>query len=339
MSMNHPLPVHLPRLLGGAFLSALLAATSLPSAAQTDPGAGRVQLTNSTANNCAYTRITTFPSGGVDVTCTSTVANSATVTVAAPPGSINATTGGSVDLPVTCSGTCSNLVVSLAVNPPNGYAGVSISANSTITFTTPGTVNATVTASAGTAVGLVPISFQITSAGAATGGTTPALNTPTPGPNVTVSTSTTCAIVPNRSDDATPADAGIIYYAIAGTGENYALKFNPTKAAQLSLQFQGLGEAVATGKPSPTATTINIAECPGDFTTSLSPNCGPATTLRGPAFLLNTTTYGTDPAKCLLNPAKQYYMNIRFTTSTGASSCAYGGSGACAIQLSLTYQP
>jgi hypothetical protein len=339
--MYFPLPHASRRLFGAALLASLLSAVSLPSAAQSSPGSGIAQLGSTT---CSFTSVTTFPDGGVVINCgavTPPTPGAATVTLGAlNPNPIDPVTGGTSTLPVTCSGTCDNLVVSLA----SSSAPVVPVTPSTITFTKVGSQPATITVPANSGAGDVQITLTVTSLGTATsstpaqGGTLTtaltigaALPPPPPPPPGTCNTTAT------RTVDAT--GSGTIFYAIAGASESSAVKFTPTRGTMAQLQIQTTMPATATNKPAPTGYTMttNIAECPGDFTTALNSGglCGPRTTTRN-SGVVNTSTI--DATKCLLDPAKTYFFNVRFTNSTGANTCAYGGSGACAVGVNLTYQ-
>ncbi len=218
----------------------------------------------------------------------------------------------------------------------------------TITFTSAKTDYAKVSAAANTGPGTVQITLTVTSVGAATstdpaqsGTRTAAVSIASAPPPPPPPVPGTCNTTATRTVDAT--GSGTIFYAIAGSGESSAVKFTPTRGTMQQLQIQTTMPATATNKPAPTGYTMtsNISECPGDFTTALNSGglCGPRTTTRN-SGVVNTSTIAFDPRypKCTLDPAKTYFFNVRFTDATGTNTCAYSGSGACAVGVNLTYQ-
>jgi hypothetical protein len=88
--------------------------------------------------------------------------------------------------------------------------------------------------------------------------------------------------------------------------------------------------AAGSGTNTPTGMQYNLSACPGDFTTTMAPGCGPFFNTRGNGTLKVTTTAGT--TQCHVEAGKTYYMNVRFVNpATGVSTCASGTCGAFVV--------
>jgi hypothetical protein len=88
--------------------------------------------------------------------------------------------------------------------------------------------------------------------------------------------------------------------------------------------------AAGSGTNTPVGMQYNLSACPGDFTTTMAPGCGPYFNTRGNGTLKTTLTAGT--TQCHIEAGKTYYMNVRFVNpATGASTCASGTCGAFVV--------
>jgi hypothetical protein len=315
--------------VAGSTVAAALLFVSPLSMAQSDPGAGTAAL--STGATCAYTSVVTYPTGGLYVVCGTVApppAGTATVTLGVPSGTIDSAAGGSVTLAVGCSGTCSGLVVSSAVSP--AYGGVSVTPSS-LTFNSNSAQNITVTGAPGTAAGSASIALAVTNNGTATGVT---LNGSPRG--VTIGTSTpppsgSCTTNADFKPDST-ITSDTKFAASLKSGQTWALLFTSTRNAYTQGSITMTMPMSGTYPPSSYTVTSNISACPGDFTNSAGPNCGPYTTSRS-TFGYNFSTY--DSGKCLLDPSKTYYFNVRHTRSDGTTSCT--NAAGCTTGVNLGY--
>lgn len=321
------------RLVGvaGCSLSAALFVVSPSSMAQSDPGAGTAAL--SSGATCTYTSVTTYPSGGVYVLCgtvTPPPAGTAAVTLGVPSGNIDSAAGGSVTLAVGCNGTCSGLIAVPSVSP--AYPGVSVTPT-TLTFNSTAAQNITVTASPGTAAGAASIALAVNNWGTATPTGSSVSGTPR---SVTISATTppptgSCTTDANSKADAT-VTAETKFTATLKSGQSWALLFTPSRNAYTQGSITMTMPVSGTYPPSTYTVTSVISQCPGDFTNSAGPNCGPYTTSRS-TFGYNFSTY--DTSKCLLDPSKTYYFNVRHTKVDGSTSCT--NAVGCTTGVNLGY--
>ncbi|WP_171164592.1 hypothetical protein [Usitatibacter palustris] len=110
-----------------------------------------------------------------------------------------------------------------------------------------------------------------------------------------------------------------------------AVKFSPVRGSQAS----GIGMVTMPVPgyfaPQGNFVQIAIAECPGNFT-PVTPACGYA--YGSNSLPIDWSTSGSPAWKCQLDPAKQYYYNVRFhNPATSTSTC----SGSCAVYVDFSY--
>ncbi len=231
-----------PLALAGGLAIAALAAFSPPAVAQTNPGAGIASL--STGSSCAYTSITTFPNGGVAVTCSGVAISSATISLGTVSGSLVAGTATTATVPVSCAGTaCNGVIVDIAITP--AVSGLSI-IPSTHTFTGAGSRTITVD------------------------GTPPA----TGASNATVVVTLNSKGTATTTDPANVGDTKSISIPIVSASEPGTLAFSPVSAAVTE------GGAVQTvnvtrtgsGTSAPTVTVnYTCAALPSGYTPAITP--------------------------------------------------------------------
>lgn len=263
----------------------------------------------------------------VDATTPGTLAFSPTAATATEGGaavtvSVTRTGSGSAAGDVSVAYSCTAL--------PTGYAPTfAPAASGTLSW-----VGADATAKTFT---ITPTTIPATTAGSVT--CTLGAATGTPAPTVSTasyvltvnkaSTGGTCTTVADKEYD---LSTGTLSRAnvLMGGGHTAAIKIKAQLGTTTS--FTGSATWPIPGYASPSSVQVNIAECPGDFTTSIAPICGPRYTTTGFSTRFSSLNRVESWYCDNLDPAKVYYINLRYITSAGASACA---TTTCSMYLDL----
>ena len=158
--------------------------------------------------------------------------------------------------------------------------------------------------------------------GGATSSTTPYVLT------VSKNVAGTCTTVADQTVD---LSTGITFRGVVnvgpGPGKSAAVKFKPNNGTKMSALINT--SWLVPGTKEPTAVQVNIAKCPGDFTTVLGPRCGPTYKTSDKSDFVSAVDRVESWYCDKLTPDTVYYFNVRYyNPATNLSGCAYTSCGA-----------
>lgn len=296
-----------------------------------------ITLLGTNSSSCTYTTLTLRQDRSIEVQCDTGAAPSpGTVAFTASSGSA-ASGGAAVDVTVRRSGNnggdVSTSVSFSCVSAPQTYIP-QVSPVNSLTFTTneskavritptalpTGVTSATVTCtlvSASNGVTIVsPSAYVLTVTSG--GGSSGACPTPPSGvANYSVSSTSTRAAVVGLQNEGT---AAVSFPASAGTSKGGVLSLTtPVVGYAATSQFE-----------------VAFSECPGSFVVpanNATTDCAKFVRL-GSISMIFDTAGGL--GACRLSPDRQYYLNLRWRSSTGASTCL--NSAGCSAYVDLVYR-